>query len=115
MSKATPTPDDLYDDLRELGENPLTYGQETHAELHLDTLKELTRLKAWHDATMPMVAALAIYGEQASLPAFVAKARRLNGEWGICPRCEGQRFDVGSCGLCGNLGWLNAEGERLGV
>jgi hypothetical protein len=23
-----------------------------------------------------------------------------------CPRCEGQRYDKGACGLCGNLGWL---------
>jgi protein gp37 len=28
-----------------------------------------------------------------------------------CPRCEGQRFDVGSCGLCENRGWLDAQGE----
>jgi hypothetical protein len=103
----------LFDDLRECGEHPLTYGQETHGELHLDTLRELTRLKAWHDVTVTLIAALAIYGEQASLPALVAKAQRLNGEWLVCPRCEGQRFDVGACGLCSNLGWLNADGERL--
>lgn len=23
-----------------------------------------------------------------------------------CPRCEGQRHDVGSCAICGSLGWL---------
>ena len=23
-----------------------------------------------------------------------------------CPRCERQKYDRGSCSLCGNLGWL---------
>lgn len=31
----------------------------------------------------------------------------------ICPRCEGQMYDVGSCTPCGNLGYLNARGERI--
>jgi hypothetical protein len=31
----------------------------------------------------------------------------------ICPRCEGQRFDVGSCALCGNVGHLDEEGNRI--
>jgi transposase-like protein len=26
-----------------------------------------------------------------------------------CPRCEGQKYDRGSCSLCGNLGWLCPE------
>ncbi len=30
------------------------------------------------DAAMPIIAALAVYGEEASLPALVAKARELN-------------------------------------
>lgn len=33
----------------------------------------------------------------------------------VCPRCEGQRYDVGSCGLCGNVGWLDENGERVPV
>jgi protein gp37 len=28
-----------------------------------------------------------------------------------CPRCEGQRYDRGSCGLCGNRGVLDDRGE----
>lgn len=31
----------------------------------------------------------------------------------VCPRCEGQRYDRGSCGLCGNLGLLDANGDRI--
>lgn len=32
----------------------------------------------------------------------------------LCPRCDGQAFDQGSCGLCGNCGYLKSEGaERL--
>jgi hypothetical protein len=30
-----------------------------------------------------------------------------------CPRCERQTHDVGSCGLCGNLGVLDEHGERF--
>lgn len=33
----------------------------------------------------------------------------------VCPRCEGQRYDRGSCALCGNVGWLDDGGERLAV
>lgn len=33
----------------------------------------------------------------------------------ICPRCEGQKYDVGSCGVCGNVGWLDANGEAIHV
>jgi DNA repair exonuclease SbcCD ATPase subunit len=32
-----------------------------------------------------------------------------------CPRCEVQKYDVGSCGLCRNLGWLNENGEALAL
>lgn len=31
----------------------------------------------------------------------------------ICPRCEGQRYDRGSCGFCANTGYLREDGERL--
>lgn len=32
----------------------------------------------------------------------------------MCPRCEGQAFDKGSCGMCGNTGYLRShDGERL--
>jgi hypothetical protein len=30
-----------------------------------------------------------------------------------CPRCDGQRYDVGSCALCDNIGLLNSNGDRL--
>lgn len=36
----------LFADLRQCGERPLDYGQETHGELHLDALAELERLTA---------------------------------------------------------------------
>lgn len=42
---------EIRDDLRECGDNPLTYGQETHGELHLDALREIERLGriiAWY-------------------------------------------------------------------
>lgn len=42
---------ELKNDLRECGEHPLTYGQETHGELHLDALRELERfgrIVAWY-------------------------------------------------------------------
>jgi hypothetical protein len=35
------------------------------------------------------------------------------GDWIDCPRCERQTYDVGSCGLCGNLGILDENGERF--
>lgn len=34
-------------------------------------------------------------------------------DWIECPRCEGQAYDVGSCGLCGNLGVLDQDGGRF--
>jgi hypothetical protein len=36
-----------------------------------------------------------------------------DGDWIICPRCEGQNHDVGSCLLCGNLGILDANADRF--
>lgn len=33
----------------------------------------------------------------------------------VCPRCEGQRYDVGSCALCGNTGVLDEHGEKQTV
>jgi hypothetical protein len=41
-------------------------------------LAVLEPLRAWHEATVPLVAALAIYGADATLEALVAKARALN-------------------------------------
>ena len=35
------------------------------------------------------------------------------GDWIDCPRCERQTYDVGSCSLCGNLGVLDANGDRF--
>jgi hypothetical protein len=32
-----------------------------------------------------------------------------------CPRCEGQRYDVGNCGVCENVGWLDDRGLALCV
>lgn len=31
----------------------------------------------------------------------------------VCPRCEGQRFDVETCGVCRNVGWLNGNAEAF--
>ena len=45
-----------------------------HAELG----GELGWLRAWHSATVPLIAALAIYGEDVNLAALVAKASGLN-------------------------------------
>lgn len=33
----------------------------------------------------------------------------------VCPRCEGQRYDRGSCGLCGNHGTLDENGDPAPV
>jgi len=49
-------------------------------------------------AAQPIVAALIV--------------NRVNGAL-VCPRCEGQEYDLGSCSLCGNLGWLARDGERF--
>lgn len=32
----------------------------------------------------------------------------------MCPRCEGQEYDRRSCLMCGNVGWLDRNGEALG-
>lgn len=29
----------------------------------------------------------------------------------MCPRCEGQRYDVDACGVCDNTGWLDENGD----
>lgn len=39
---------------------------------------EIERLNGWYHSTLPLIAALAVYGEEASLDALVAKARELN-------------------------------------
>ncbi len=52
-------------------------------------------------------------------PASAAPSSRREGprrEWRegdtiTCPRCEGQKYDRGSCGLCGNLGVLDENGD----
>lgn len=31
----------------------------------------------------------------------------------ICPRCEAQRYDVGSCATCGNIGYLTEDAEQI--
>ena len=31
----------------------------------------------------------------------------------ICPRCDGQQYDRGSCSLCGNVGYLDEHGQRI--
>lgn len=33
--------------------------------------------------------------------------------WIECPRCERQKYDRGSCNLCGNIGMLSEDAERL--
>lgn len=43
-----------------------------------DAANEIERLNAWYLSTLPLIAALAVYGEEASLDALVAKARELN-------------------------------------
>lgn len=30
-----------------------------------------------------------------------------------CPRCEGQRYDRGSCAVCANKGYLSRDGETI--
>lgn len=37
--------------------------------------------------------------------------REWSDDWITCPRCESQKYDRGSCGLCGNLGVLDVNGE----
>jgi hypothetical protein len=32
-----------------------------------------------------------------------------------CPRCDGQTYDVGACGLCANVGLLDVNGDRLAL
>lgn len=32
-----------------------------------------------------------------------------------CPRCEGQKYDRGSCSLCLNVGMLDVNGEAIHV
>lgn len=29
----------------------------------------------------------------------------------LCPRCEGQTHDIGSCGICQNTGILDEDGD----
>lgn len=43
-----------------------------------DASAELERLREWHAASVPIVGALAVYGENANVAALVAKARALN-------------------------------------
>lgn len=39
---------------------------------------EIERLRDWHEKSVPIIAALAIYGEGVNVPALVEKARALN-------------------------------------
>jgi hypothetical protein len=36
-------------------------------------------------------------------------------QWIVCPRCECQRYDRGTCGLCGSIGTLDGDGDPLTV
>jgi hypothetical protein len=47
-------------------------------EIVWDARTDAESLIKWHEATVPLIAALAIYGENASLPALAEKARALN-------------------------------------
>lgn len=48
-----------------------------------------------------------------ALLAEIERLRRLQVAtgWIVCPRCEGQRYDVDACGLCNNVGWLDENGD----
>lgn len=48
------------------------------AKLFEQTLQHEKMLEEWADEATPVIAALAIYGEGASIPALVAKARAMN-------------------------------------
>jgi hypothetical protein len=50
---------------------------------------------------------------EARSAAHTARRAWREGDWITCPRCEGQNYDRGSCGLCGNLGVLDENGERF--
>jgi hypothetical protein len=52
---------------------------------------------------------LALLNEIARLRQVIAAAGCI-----VCPRCEGQVYDVGACGLCRNYGWLRWDGSALG-
>lgn len=39
---------------------------------------EIKWLREWHDKTAPIIAALALYGENVNVASLVAKARALN-------------------------------------
>lgn len=41
-------------------------------------LRRITELQRWHDASVPIIAALAIYGEAVNVAALVTKAQALN-------------------------------------
>jgi hypothetical protein len=52
-----------------------------HADWEVITLiaeSECALLRDWRERTMPLIAALAVYGERANLAALVEKARALN-------------------------------------
>lgn len=51
---------------------------------------------------------LALLAEIERLREFVAAIGAI-----VCPRCEGQRYDVDACGACRNVGWLDRNGEAF--
>ena len=54
-----------------------------------------------------------LLAEVFALPAPIPARGQLGlWEWpySMCPRCEGQRFDVGACSTCGNVGYLLEDG-----
>jgi hypothetical protein len=46
--------------------------------LEVESIKRLRQIVEWHDKTLPIIAALAIYGENVNLSSIVEKARALN-------------------------------------
>lgn len=66
----------IYDDLRDTATAQAyssgdAFGVSVKPSVLLDLL-------AWHDKTLPIIAALAIYGEGVNVAALVAKAQTLN-------------------------------------
>jgi pyruvate-formate lyase len=67
----------VHEDLRELADNPVSYGQETHGELHADALAHIERCEeairkilegSEHVRQQGLVEAAAIYNERHKVP-----------------------------------------------
>jgi predicted RNA-binding Zn-ribbon protein involved in translation (DUF1610 family) len=83
------------------------------------TLRETVRAdaKKWRDRAAAEGAhdpkadqTLALLDEIDRLRAAMAAAG-----WIVCPRCEEQTRDVGACGICRNIGWLDENAGALSV